>query len=157
MKMAGETGSSGAQRRPRMSPAISRNATASAFSLSRATTCRDGLWTVSQSSMSAASSSWSRSLSIRRLMRSVVIRTVAPFKASLYETAHQITTTTSDWREQVRSRVMASSWSGLTQRQESQIPPFAEVNPGWNPVGGGMESVRVSSTVTTDWSCTRTG
>ena len=52
---------------------------------------------------------------------------------------------------------MASSWSGLTQRQESQIPPFAEVNPGWSPVGGGMESVRVSSTVTTDWSCTRTG
>jgi len=32
---------------------------------------------------------------------------------------------------------MASSWSGLTQGQESQIPPFAEVNPGWNPVGGG--------------------
>ena len=52
---------------------------------------------------------------------------------------------------------MASSWSGLTQGQESQIPPFAEVNPGWNPVGGVMESVRVSSTVTMGWSCTPTG
>ena len=37
MKRAGETGSSGVQRRPRMSPAISRNAAASAFSLSMAT------------------------------------------------------------------------------------------------------------------------
>ena len=52
---------------------------------------------------------------------------------------------------------MASSWSALTQGQESQIPPFAEANPGWSPVEEFMESVRVLSTVTMDWSCTPTG